>query len=110
MSGYVRELTKLGLMKKTSSSKWVADTLVVPKRPPAMLRLTLDYRSVNGATVRIFCPMPNIEAELSDVRGSTDFAQIDFCSGYCKLPLAEEIQPLFYFMTTDRVFMHTRTT
>lgn len=79
---YVRELTKLGFVKKTIAPEWVSAPLIVPKRPPAMYRLTLDYRPVNSATIPTFWPMPNIEAEISDVRGSTAFAGIDFCSGY----------------------------
>ncbi len=71
MTCYVRELVKLGFFKNATSPEWVSAPLIVPKRPPAMHRLTIDYRSVNSANVPIFWPMDNIEAELSDVRGAT---------------------------------------
>ena len=109
MTRDVRELVKLGFVKKATSPEWVSAPLIVPKRPPAMYRLTIDYRPVNSATVPTFWPMPNIEAELSDVRGATAFAGIDFCSGYWQLPLHPESQPLFAFMTPDGVVMPTRT-
>ena len=110
MSRYVRELVKLGFVKKVRSPEGVSAPLIVPRRPPAMYRLTIDYRAVNSATVPTFWAMPNIEAELSDVRGDTAFAGIDVCSGYWKLPLHPESQPLFAFMTPERVVMPTRTT
>lgn len=110
MTRYVRELFKLGFVKKTTAPEWVSAPLIVPKRPPAMFRLTIDYRAVNNATLPTFWPMPNIEAELNDTRGSKAFAAIDFCSGYWQAPLHPESQPLFAFMTPDGVVMPTRTT
>ncbi len=35
MTGYVRELVKLGLVKNAASPEWVSAPLIVPKRPPA---------------------------------------------------------------------------
>ena len=42
MVGYVRQLLKLGLVKKATSPEWVSAPLIVPKRPPARYRLTVD--------------------------------------------------------------------
>lgn len=75
-----------------------------------MYRLTVDYRPINNATVQTFWPMPNIEAELSDARGATAFAAIDFCSGYWQAPLQPKNQPRLAFMTPEGVVMPTRTT
>lgn len=75
-----------------------------------MYRMTVDYRPINAATRRITWPMPQIEAELSDMRGADAFASIDFCSGYWQLPLHVDSQPLHSFMTTDGVLQPTRTT
>lgn len=110
MTRYVRQLSKLGFVKKVSSPEWVSAPLIVPKRPPAMYRLTIDYRPINNATIPTFWPMPNIDAELSDARGAAAFAGIDFCSGYWQAPLHPDSQPLFAFMTPDGVVMPTRTT
>jgi len=110
MTKYVQQLLKLGFVKKATAPEWVSAPLIVPKRPPAMYRLTVDYRPVNSATQQTFWPMPNIEAELADARGAKSFASIDFCSGYWQAPLHEDSQPLFAFMTPDGVVMPTRTT
>lgn len=82
MTRYVNQLLNLGFVKKKSSPEWVSAPLIVPKQPPAMYRLTVDYRPVNSATVQTFWPMPNIEAELAYARGAKAFASIDFSSGY----------------------------
>ena len=110
MTRNVRELVKLGFVKRATSPEWVSAPFIVPKRPPAMYRLTICYRPVNSATVPTFWPMPNIEAELFDVRCATAVAGIDFCSGYWQLPLHPENQALFAFTTPDGVAMSMRTT
>lgn len=79
---YVAELLRMGFVKPASKTEWVAEPLIVPKKPPALFRLTMDYRPINSATQKTAWPMPHIDAVLADVRGSTAFASIDFCSGY----------------------------
>ena len=110
MIPYVRQLLNLGFVKKVSAPEWVSAPLIVPKKPPAMYRLTVDYRPVNNATAQTFWPMPNIETELSEARGSKAFASIDFCSGFWQAPLHDASQPLFAFMTPEGVVMPTPTT
>lgn len=110
MTRYVRQLLNLGFVKNVTSPEWVSAPLIVPKRPLAMYRLTIDYRPINNATIPTFWPMPNIDAELSDARVATAFAGIDFCSGYWQAPLHPDSQPFFAFMTPDGVVMPIRTT
>lgn len=59
LTRYVQELLKLGFVKHVSAPEWVSAPLVVPKRPPAMYRLTVDYRPINAVTRPTFWPMPN---------------------------------------------------
>lgn len=72
---------KLGFMKLAQHPKCVAAPLIVPKKPRAMLRMTLDYRLVNAATVKITWPMPYVEAKLDETTASKPYAGNDFCSG-----------------------------
>lgn len=110
MSRYVENLLSLGFVKRTANPEWVSAPFIVPKNPPVIYRLTIDYRSVISATEPIFWPLPHIDSELHDVRGSRIFASIDFCSGYWQLPLIEESQQLYSFMTPHGVVQPTRTT
>lgn len=110
LRNYSSELLRMGFIKPAEHANWVAAPLIVPKKPPAMFRLTMDYRPINAATQKTVWPMPHIDAVLSDMRGARVFAGIDFCSGYWQLPLAPDSQSLFDFMTCDGVVEPTRTT
>lgn len=107
---YTTELLRMGFVRPAERTNWVAAPLIVPKKPPAMFRLTMDYRPINAATQKTVWPMPHIDAVLADMRGSRVFAGIDFCSGYWQLPLDNDSQSYFAFMTCDGVVQPTRTT
>lgn len=66
---YLRHLLKLCLVKKVTAPECVSAPRIVPKRPPEMYCLTVDYRPVHSANLQTLWPMPNIEAELVDSRG-----------------------------------------
>lgn len=110
LRNYVAELEKLTLIVPATRTDWVAAPLIVPKKPPAMYRMTMDYRPVNAATSKSTWPMPYIDAVLQDVRGSKAFAVIDFTSGYWQLPMHPDSQALHAFITPDGVMQPTRTT
>ncbi len=107
---YVEKLTQMGFVTPTHNAEWVAAPRIVPKAPPAIYRLTMDYRPVNATTEKITWPIPHIDTVLSDLRGAQAFATIDFCSGYWQLPLHENSRPLHAFMTTDGIVQPNRTT
>lgn len=50
MSKSIHELLSLGFVKTVSSSEWVSVPLIVPKRSPALYRLSVDYCPVNAVT------------------------------------------------------------
>lgn len=70
----------------------------------------MDYRPINAATLKGVWPMPHLESVISEMRDARVFASIDFWSGYWQLPLAEECQHLYAFMTADGLVQPTRTT
>lgn len=107
---YVAQLLKLGLIQPAENAECVAAPLIVPKKPPAMYRMTMDYRPINKATVKNTWPMPHIDAVINDVKGAVVFAIVDFCSSYWQLPLHKDSQALHAFMTPDGVMQPTRTT
>lgn len=72
--------------------------------------MTFDYCPVNRAIEDTPCPMPHIDFELQDVRGSIVFAKMDFTSGYWQLSLHEDSQDALSFMTPSGVWMPLRTT
>lgn len=107
---YVSKLLDMNLVKAAVRTDWVAAPLIVPKKPPTMFRLTMDYRPVNAATVKTAWPMPHIDASLAEIGGATLFAGIDFCSGYWQLPLHGDSQHYHAFMTVNGIVQPMRTT
>ena len=109
MERYTGKLLEYGFVRITNNADWVAAPLIVSKAPPANFRLTVDLRPVNAVTKPMVWPMPNLDAEIADMKYSKCFASIDFVSGYWQLPMAEESQPLHAFMTNNAVVQPTRT-
>lgn len=99
----------MGFLKPSPDAERVAAPLIVPKKPPANFRLTIDLRPVNSATKPVAWPMPNFESELSDFRKSRFFASIDSVSGYWQLPLARDSQPVHTFLTAKMCVKPTQT-
>lgn len=70
-----------------SSPELFPALFIVPKRSPALYRLTVDYRPLKAVTRSMFRPMSDIAANLNDTRRCEAFAGIDYCSGYLRSPL-----------------------
>ena len=64
---------------------------------------------MNAATVKQVWPMPHMDSECTDFKGSTCFSGLDFVSGYWHLPMEEESQGLHSFVTPKAVYSPTRT-
>lgn len=54
-------------------------------------------------------PMPNLDAEIVDMKDSRCFVSIEFVSGYWQLLMVEESQPLHAFMTNNTAVQPFRT-
>lgn len=109
LSRYMSQLERLWLIKKDVRTDWVSAPLVVPEKPPAYSRLTVEYRAVNAATVKNTWFMPHINAAVQDLRIAAVFAGINFTSGYRQLPMHSDSQHVHSFMTSDEIMKPTST-
>lgn len=105
---YINRLVELGFLVPNPNATWQAAPHLVPKDSKAMFRTTIDLRPLNSATVPVSWPMPYIEVELQDFKGSKCFASIDFCSGYWQLLIEPESQQLCGIICPKGVFSATR--
>ncbi len=110
MDKYVAKLKRYGMVMDKPNETWAAASLVVPKAPSANYRRTFNYRPINAVTIPMAWPMPHIESKLADVSGSRQFAMLDFCSCYWKMPLHPESQNYLSFLTSDSIVMPPRAT
>jgi hypothetical protein len=82
---------KLALEKgwiEPSTSPWGAPILFVPKKGGG-LRMCVDYRALNKATVKNKYPLPNIDDLLDCLQGAKYFSNLDFADGYHQIQIEE---------------------
>ena len=76
----LEELLNKGFIRPSTSS-WGALVLFVKKKDGS-LRLCIDYRQLNQATIRNQYPLPRIDDLFDQLQGSWVYSKIDLRSGY----------------------------
>jgi hypothetical protein len=84
----LEELMKKGYIRP-SVSPWGAPILFVKKKD-GTLRLCIDFRQLNKATVKNKYPLPRIDDLFDQLRGENIFSKIDLRSGYHQVRIKEE--------------------
>ena len=88
---------------RPSKSEWAAPLVLVRKKDGA-LRVCVDYRDLNNATVKDAYPMPNIDDliyRLNELEVATTF---DLVEGYNQVEMKEEHKSLCAFATDWGLF------
>lgn len=68
----VEKLIEMGFWKPMPTADWQAAPLIVPKpNSKAKWRRTVDTGPVNADTIEESWPMPHLETEINDFRGSS---------------------------------------
>ena len=93
----LEDLLKKGLIRPSHSS-WGAPVLFVKKKDGS-LRMCIDYRGLNKATIKNKYPLPHIHDLFNQPTGSKMFSKIDLRSGYHQLKIKEEDIPKTTFWT-----------
>jgi hypothetical protein len=93
----LKELLDLGLIRP-SVSPWGAPVIFVKKKDGS-LRLCIDYRDLNHATVKNRYPMLRIDDLFNQMKGAAVFSKIDLRSGYHQLRIKEGDIPKNAFQT-----------
>ncbi|KAJ8773394.1 hypothetical protein K2173_028571 [Erythroxylum novogranatense] len=73
---------------RPSSSPWGAPVLFVKKKDGS-LRMCVDYRKLNHATIKNRYPLPRIDDLFDQLQGVRVFSKIDLRSGYHQLRIKE---------------------
>src|SRR6187401_3300119 len=83
---------------RPSASLWGSPVLFVAKRD-GTIRLCIDYRSLNGVTIKNKYPLPKIEDLFDQLSGAKVFSKIDLRSGYYQLKIRTQDIPKTAFVT-----------
>jgi hypothetical protein len=85
------ELSKAGFIQP-SKSPFGAPILFVKKKDGTM-RMCIDYRALNGITIKNSYPLPRIDELFDRLHGAKVFSKIDLRSGYHQIRISDEDVP-----------------
>src|ERR1700733_10184165 len=102
----VRELEKAGIIRKSSSQ--FAAPVVLVKKKGGSLRMCVDYRKLNQATIRDEWPLPNIGEVIETIRGKCVFSKLDIRAGYLHVPIREKDKHKTAFIAPNGLYEWNR--
>ena len=93
----MQELLDRGFIR-LSTSPWGTPILFAKKKDKA-LRLCIDYRQLNRATIKNRYPLPRIDDLFDQLRGARVYSKIDLHTSYHQLRVREADIPKVAFTT-----------
>lgn len=97
------KLMKVGFIYPLEKVTWLLPIVVVPKKN-GKLRICVDYRKLNAATITDPFPLPFQDTLLDAVAGHQMYSFLDGFSGYNQILMAEEDREKTAFVTEWGVY------
>jgi hypothetical protein len=85
----IDKLLRVGFIRSVKRATWLSPIVVVPKKN-GKLRVCVDYRKLNAATIIDAFPLPFTDGVLDTVAGHEMYIFLDGFSGYNQIRMAEE--------------------
>ena len=95
------------LVSLSAPTSWTAQTVSIKKKDGS-IRLCINYRKLNKATIPDRFPMPNVLDMVAGPNGVKYFITLDLVQGYYQMPLAEEGKPYASFSTARNYYQFKR--
>ena len=87
-------------------STWLANTVLVPKKDIDILRMCMDFTSLNKHCPKDHFPLPRIDQIIDSTTGCERLYVLDAYSGYNQIRMKEEDQEKTAFTTPFGVFCY----
>ena len=87
---HIAELLTSGVIKPSRSP--YSSNMVLVRKKDGSLRLCVDYRRLNNATIKDAYSIPRIDTLIDSLKGARYFASLDLFSGYHQVKVADEHQ------------------
>jgi hypothetical protein len=88
---------------RPSTSPYGAPVLFVKKKDGS-LRLVVDYRALNNATIKNRYPLPRMDELFDRVHGANYFTKIDLATGFYQIPVDIRPPSVLALVTTSIVY------
>jgi ribonuclease HI len=103
----LEKLLKAGIIFPVKYSEWVSN-LVPVRKTTGQIRLCVDFRALNRASIKDHFPLPNMEMILQQVAGSQMMSLLDGFSGYNQIKVKRADKYKTTFITRWGTFAYER--
>jgi len=97
----IDELLRLGVIEPCEGSAYDSPIVVVQKRDIEQIRLCVNYKRLNVATIFDPEPMPETEDILVKLAGCKYFSSTDCCKGYYAVPMVKIARTTLHLYVTE---------
>src|SRR4051812_36461363 len=102
----VNRLLDANFIREIKESEWLANTVMVPKKYMDILRMCVDFTSLNKHCLKDHFPLPRIYQIIDSAVGCEKLSFLDAYSGYNQIRLKVEDQEKTTFITPFGVFCY----
>jgi hypothetical protein len=103
----LEKLKKAGIIYPIRHSIWISNLVIVRKKTKE-IRMCVDFRDLNKASIKDNFPLTNIKFLLQQVIGLTCMSMLDGFSGYNQVLVAEEDREKTTFITPWETYAYAR--
>ncbi len=102
----INRLLATDFIREIKESEWLANTVMVPKKDTDILRMCVDFTSLNKHCPKDHFPLPRIDQIIDSTAGCEKLYFLDAYSGYNQIRLKVEDQDKTTFITPFGVFCY----
>ena len=103
----INRLTEANFIREIKQATWVANPVLVLKKNTKILRMCVDFTSLNKHCPKDHFPLPQIDQIVDSTSGCRRLSFLDAYSGYQQIRMKVEDEELTAFITPFGVYCYT---